>query len=40
MSLKKKADVTLPSVEQVESELNKIKYRKRFVRTLINTLQY
>ncbi|HRU96060.1 MAG TPA: signal peptidase I [Ruminococcus sp.] len=38
MSLKKKADVTLPSVEQVESELNKIKYRKRFVRTLINTL--
>lgn len=38
MSKKTNEPVVVPSVEQVESELNKIKYRKRFVKTMFNTL--
>ncbi|MBO4877199.1 MAG: signal peptidase I [Ruminococcus sp.] len=38
MSKKNQEPVVVPSVEQVESELEKIRYRKRFVRTLLNTL--
>jgi len=38
MSKKNNAPVVVPSVEQVETELGKIRYRKQFVKTLINTL--
>lgn len=37
MAAENKAPVVIPSEEQVESELNRIRYRKRFIRTLLNT---
>lgn len=37
MATENKAPVVIPSEEQVESELNRIRYRKRFIRTLLNT---
>ena len=38
MSDENKIPVVIPSEEQVESELNRIRYRKRFIRTLLNTV--
>ncbi|MBO7473937.1 MAG: signal peptidase I [Ruminococcus sp.] len=38
MSAKKKVPETMPSVEQVETELKNIKYRKRFRSTLVSTV--
>ena len=38
MSAKKKAPETLPSVEQVETELKNIKYREKFRSTLFSTI--
>lgn len=37
MADENKRPVLIPSEEQVESELNRIRYRKRFIRTLFNT---
>ena len=37
MSDENKIPVVIPSEEQVESELNRIRYRNRFIRTLLNT---
>lgn len=38
MSIDNNDKIVVPSVEQVESELSKIRYRKKFIRTLINTV--
>lgn len=38
MSSSKKAPVSLPSIEQVETELKKINYQKKFVVTLLSTI--
>ena len=38
MSDNKKAPETLPSVEQVETELKNINYRKKFRSTLFSTI--
>ena len=38
MSDNKKAPETLPSVEQVETELKNINYRKKFISTLFSTI--
>lgn len=37
MTEKRKDMVAIPSQEQVESELNRIRYRRTFLRTLLNT---
>ncbi len=37
MTEKQKDMVAIPSLEQVESELNRIRYRRTFLRTLLNT---
>lgn len=38
MSSKGKAPVSMPSLQQVEAELNNINYKKRFMRTLLSTI--
>ncbi len=38
MSTEHQDQIVVPSQEQVESELNRIRYRKRFIRTLLNTV--
>lgn len=37
MSEKKRMTVDIPSVEQVESELNRIRYKRSFLKTFLNT---
>ena len=38
MSRKIDKPVSLPSIEQIESEMNKIKYKNKFLKTLLSTL--
>lgn len=37
MATEKQEPIVIPSEEQVASELNRIRYRRRFIRTLLNT---
>lgn len=38
MAAEQQDQIVIPSEEQVASELNRIRYRKRFIRTLLNTV--
>ena len=38
MAADKKKQVTMPSKEQIETELGKIKYKKKFLGTLLSTV--
>ena len=38
MSHKNDKPVSLPSIDQIESEMNKIKYKSKFLKTLLSTL--
>lgn len=38
MATEQQEQIVIPSEEQVASELNRIRYRRRFIRTLLNTV--